>query len=150
MKEEANKEGRYELYETAEHRQVLRLDEKEWYVLEKDRKEDLIIRSDSNNEKKKTIQKGKYFLADFADEPEYNDLPHLFMEKGSGYTELILPNGLPSRTDDKKRMVRPGNRSAKPAKKGDKKRSRGSIAKEKDLLRTKIRNRSYRGGENPS
>ena len=50
-------------------------------------------------------QRGRFYLVDFKDDPEFRDMPHLFLQKGSRYRELLLPNGLPTRRDPQKRLV---------------------------------------------
>lgn len=113
MKGNVNKEGNYELFETTNGNELLVLNKNEWYALLSGNKGDIIVRSDSDHDKKKTLQKGRFFLANFADDPEFNDLPHLFMAKGSHYTEMILPNGLPTKSDRQKKLIRVKDRLAK-------------------------------------
>lgn len=106
MRGTVKKNGNYELFETTKGHQILTLDEKEWYALVEGQKGDIIVHSDSDHEKKKTLQKGEFYLADFKDDPEFRDMPHLFMEKGNQFTELILPNGLPTKSDHQRKLVR--------------------------------------------
>jgi hypothetical protein len=51
------------------------------------------------------VQQGKYFLVDFKDDPNFRDMPHLFLEKGERYQEFLLPSGLPTKLDPQKRLV---------------------------------------------
>lgn len=113
MRGKKKKHGHYELFETTKGHQILTLDEKEWFALVEGQEGDIIVHSDSDHEKSKTIQKGEFYLADFKDDPEFQDMPHLFMEKGSKYTELILPNGLPTKKDHQKKLVRTDEKIAK-------------------------------------
>lgn len=113
MRGKIKKEGDYELFETTHGHQILTLDEKEWFALVEGQQGDIMVHSDSDHEKGKTIQKGKYYLADFEDDPEFRDMPHLFMEKGSHYTELILPNGLPTTSDHQRKLVRTDEKISK-------------------------------------
>lgn len=39
---------------------------------------------------------------DFEEDPSFQDMPHLFIEKGAKYQELILPSGLPN---DKQQVI---------------------------------------------
>lgn len=106
MRGTVKKHGHYELIETTKGHQVLNLDNKEWYALVEGQQGGLVVHSDSDHEKKKTLQEGEFFLADFKDDPEFQDMPHLFLEQGSHYLELILPNGLPTKSDHQKKLIR--------------------------------------------
>lgn len=106
MRGKVKKHGEYELFETTHGHQILKLDQKEWYALVEGQQGDIIVHSDSDHEKRKTIQKGEFYLADFKDDPEFKDMPHLFMQEGEHYTELILPNGLPTKSDHQRKLVR--------------------------------------------
>ena len=77
------KHGHYELFETTKGHQILTLDESEWFAVVEGQKGDIIVHSDSDHERKKTLQKGEFYLADFEDDPEFQDMPHLFMQAGS-------------------------------------------------------------------
>ena len=105
MKKIQNK-GQYEIFETTKGHQILSLNDKEWYALVKGQKGDIIVHSDSDHKKKKTLQKGQFYLADFEDEPDFNDIPHLFLQKDKQYQELILPQGLPTKSDHQKKLIR--------------------------------------------
>lgn len=106
MRGKIKKQGHYELFETTKGHQILALDEKEWFALVEGQQGDIIVHSDSDHEKRKTLQKGKFYLADFRDDPEFSDMPHLFMQDGSYFTELILPNGLPTKSDHQRKLIR--------------------------------------------
>lgn len=99
-------EGRYDLFETTKGHQILSLNDEDWYALVEGEKGDIIVQSDSDHEKKKTLQEGRFYLADFEDDPDFNDVPHLFLQQGDQYQEFILPNGLPTRGDHQKKLIR--------------------------------------------
>lgn len=113
MRGKVKKQGKYELFETTKGHQILTLNENEWYALVEGQQGDIIVHSDSEHEKKRTIQKGEFYLADFEDDPEFKDMPHLFMEKGKKFAELILPNGLPTKSNYQKKLVRTDEKIAK-------------------------------------
>ena len=106
MKKTLKKQGHYELFETTKGHQILTLDEQDWFALIKTNQGELIVRSDSDHEKKKTLQEGDFYLADFHDDPDFNDVPHLFLQEENQYGELILPNGLPTSQDHQKKLIR--------------------------------------------
>lgn len=106
MRGKLKKNGNYELFETTKGHQILNLDDKEFYAIVEGQKGDIIVHSDSDHEKKKTLEKGHFYFADFEDDPEFRDLPHLFMESGGKYHEFVLPNGLPSKSNHQKKLVR--------------------------------------------
>jgi hypothetical protein len=106
MRGKLKKEGDYELFKTTEGHQILNIKDKDFYALVEGQKGDIIVHSDSDHKKDKTISKGKYFFAEFEDDPEFQDMPHLFLKDGNKYRELILPNGLPTKNDHQKKLVR--------------------------------------------
>lgn len=106
MRGDLKKEGKYDLFKTSHGHDILNLDDKKFYALVEGQKGDLIIHSDEDHKKQKSLSKGKYYLADFKDDPEFQDMIHLFMEDGSKFRELILPEGLPTKSDHQKKLVR--------------------------------------------
>lgn len=106
MKTSVQKQGTYELFETTKGHQILSLNGEEWYALVEGKKGDIIVHSDSDHERKKTQQQGNFYLADFNDDPDFNDLPHLFLQEDDQYLEFILPNGLPTKRDHQKKLIR--------------------------------------------
>lgn len=107
MRGKLQKHGHYELFKTTHGHQILNLDDKEWFAVVEGQRGDLMVHSDSDHEKEKTLGKGTFYLADFKDDPEFQDMPHLFMEKGDKFIEFILPNGLPTKSDHQKKLIRP-------------------------------------------
>lgn len=63
------------------------------------------VHSDADHQKDHTIQKGRFFVVQFQDDPKFKDMPHLFLQKGGRYQELMLPNDLPSENDPQKKIV---------------------------------------------
>ena len=106
MRGELKKEGKYELFETTHGHQILSLDNQDYYALVEGQQGDIIVHSDSDHKKDHTISKGKFFYADFNDDPEFKDMPHLFMEDGDQYRELVLPEGFPNESNHQKKLVR--------------------------------------------
>ncbi len=106
MRGKLKNEGKYELFKTTEGHEILNIEDKDFYALVEGQKGDIIVHSDSDHEKKKTISSGKYYFAEFDDDPEFQDMPHLFMEDGKKFRELILPNGFPTKSDHQKKLVR--------------------------------------------
>lgn len=107
MKGKLKKKGKYELFNTTENHQILSLDEKQFFALVKGQKGDIIVHSDSDHKKKKSVSEGKYYYADFKDDPEFKDMTHLFMEDNSKFREFILPEGFPTKQDPQKKIIRP-------------------------------------------
>src|SRR5680860_295609 len=97
MRGKLKKEGKYELFETTESHQILKLGSKDYYALVKGQKGDIIVHSDADHEKKKTISHGKFYYADFEDDPTFKDMAHLFMEDGAKFREILLPEGFPTK-----------------------------------------------------
>lgn len=106
MSRKFEKSGHFELFETSQGHEILKLNQYEYYALISGKKGDLMVLSDANHKKERAIRKGNFLLADFANDAEFQGMPHLFLAKGSDYEELILPNGLPSQTDYQKKLIR--------------------------------------------
>lgn len=67
------KEGDYELFQTAKGHQILTLDQKEWYAVVETSQGHLLVLSDADHEKQKTVDQGQYYLANFEDDPEFRE-----------------------------------------------------------------------------
>jgi hypothetical protein len=98
--------GRYELFETNHHHRILVLNQKEWFAWVEGQQGDILVLSDSDHQKVRTLQQGQFYLVDFRDDPKFKDMPHLFLQDGDRYQELMLPNGLPTEQDRQKRVVK--------------------------------------------
>jgi hypothetical protein len=110
MKNKVRKEGRYELFVTSKNHHILTLDNKEWFAIVKGQQGEIMVGSDSDHEKKKNLMQGKYLLVDFDDDPEFRDIPHLFLEKSGKFEEWILPNKLPSGKGEKVKIINTKNK----------------------------------------
>lgn len=106
MKGELKKEGEYELFKTSRGHQILYLKDLGYYALVKGKKGEIIVKSDSDHEKDKTLSQGKFYYADFEGDEEFQDTPHVFMEDGEEFSEIILPEGFPQEKDYQKKLVR--------------------------------------------
>lgn len=106
MRGTLKKNGHYELFETVNGHQILNLDNKEYYALIEGQQGDIIVHSSADHEKKQTQESGNFYLAEFKNDPEFQDIPHLFLESNKKYRELLLPNGLPTNKDHQKKLIR--------------------------------------------
>ncbi len=98
--------GHYELLETTQGHRILILNGQKWYAWVEGEKGEILVHSDSDHRKDHTIQEGDFYLAEFEDDPKFqNDNPHLFLQKGDDFQELIVPNGLPTEHDNQKKVV---------------------------------------------
>jgi hypothetical protein len=98
-------EGTYELFETIHHHQILVLNGRHWFALVPGQQGDILVRTDSDHIKDHTIQLGRFYLVEFAQDPKFKDMPHLFLEVDGHYEEWLLPTGLPTEQDPQKRVV---------------------------------------------
>ncbi len=106
--------GNYELFETTHGHRILVLNGERWYAWVEGQKGEILVLSDSDHEKDHTIQEGRFYLAEFQDDPEFrNNQPHLFLQKGDEFQEVIVPNGLPTGSDNQKKIVATGESVAK-------------------------------------
>lgn len=92
MNGELKTEGKYELFTTPDGKKVLNLDNQAYYEVNKD--EGSIASTDPDPDKQSSISTGKYYFADYKDESR------LFMEDGNQFTEIILPERLPTKRDE--------------------------------------------------
>lgn len=113
MRGKLKKEGNYELFKTTNGNDILNLDNDNFYALVEGQKGDIIVASDADHKKDKTLLKGKYYYADFDDDPEFQDMEHLFMEDGEKFSELILPEGMPTSGDHQKKLIRESKKLSK-------------------------------------
>lgn len=96
--------GRYELVEDEHGHRFLVLG-KRWYAWIEGQKSPILVRTGSEHRRERVLQRGRYLHVDFENDPKFRDLPHVFLEKGDKYRELLLPNGFPTRADPQKRLV---------------------------------------------
>lgn len=97
--------GRYELFETPRGHRILALDGTRWFAWVRGQQGEILVVSDADHVRERTLRAGEYYLVSFENDPDFSDVPHLFLEQGGRYLEVILPNGLPSDTDRQKRIV---------------------------------------------
>ena len=97
--------GRYTLFETPRQNRILVLGQDQWFAWVGGQQGDILVRSDREHERDRTLQEGEFYLVDFEGDPDFNDVPHLFLEKNGEFVEVILPNGLPTDADSQKRVV---------------------------------------------
>jgi hypothetical protein len=97
--------GRYTLFETPRQNRILVLGDDQWFAWVGGQQGEILVRSDAQHERDRTIQEGQYYLVDFEGDPSFTDVPHLFLERNGEFQEVILPNGLPTVGDTQKRVV---------------------------------------------
>jgi hypothetical protein len=99
------RQGRYTLFETPDRNKILALGNDLWFAWVGGQQGELLVRSDSDHERERTLQEGEYYLVHFENDPSFTDLPHLFLGSNGAFAEVILPNGLPTDDDIQKRVV---------------------------------------------
>ena len=97
--------GRYSLFETPRQNRILVLGQDQWFAWVGGQQGDILVRSDRDHEHDRTLQEGEFYLVEFENDPDFTDVPHLFLEKNGDFVEVILPNGLPTDADSQKRVV---------------------------------------------
>ncbi len=105
MPAEVRDQGGYELFETTGGHRILVLNGERWFAWVEGQQGEILVHSDSDHEKDHTIQEGKFYLLDFESDPNYQDNPHLFLQREDSFQELIVPNGLPTKQDHQKKVV---------------------------------------------
>jgi hypothetical protein len=97
--------GRYALLQDAHGHRFLVLNGRHWYVWIEGQKSPLLVRTGPGHDKLRAVRRGRFYLVDFEDDPNFRDMPHLFLQSGERYREFLLPNGLPDERDPQKRFV---------------------------------------------
>lgn len=97
--------GRYTLFATPRQNRILVLGKDQWFAWVGGQQGDILVRSNEDHERDRTIQEGEFYLVDFEGDPDFTDVPHLFLERAGEFVEVILPNGLPTDDDAQKRVV---------------------------------------------
>jgi hypothetical protein len=97
--------GRYALFATPRQNRILVLGKDQWFAWVGGQQGDILVRSNEEHERDRTIQEGEFYLVDFEGDPDFTDVPHLFLERNGEFVEVILPNGLPTDDDAQKRVV---------------------------------------------
>jgi hypothetical protein len=96
--------GEYELFEDGDGRRVLVLDGRDTFAwLDGDGTERLVRSQFDEHAKQRTLQNGEFYLVEF--DGAERGRPHLFLQKDDGFSELVLPDGLPSRERPEKSLV---------------------------------------------
>jgi hypothetical protein len=132
MKNKVKKEGKYELFSTTNKNTILSLEGTKWFAVAKGQRGDILVRSDSDHEKRKTLQKGKFYLVNFKDDPDFQDMPHLFLKKGAGkFEEWVLPRSLPTKKEKTVKLIKAGSVSASKLKNHLKNKAKGKPNKGK-------------------
>ncbi|MDP0500214.1 MAG: hypothetical protein Q7P63_08935 [Verrucomicrobiota bacterium JB022] len=115
MSVKIRKQGDYELFNTTHDHQILVLDEERYFAWVRGQQGEILVGSDSDHQKDDSCQRGRYFLVDFDDEEDFQDMPHLFLQDGKSYDSLVLPKGLPSKKGDRQKVIRNENDVGKKA-----------------------------------
>lgn len=105
MEKNLNEKGNYEIFKTTGDNEILRLGKSEIYAIVETNKGPILIKTDEDHQKQETIEKGIFYLVDFEEDPAFQDMPHLFIEKGTKYQELLLPSGFPDASRDRKKII---------------------------------------------
>jgi hypothetical protein len=82
------------------------LNDERWLAWVEGQQGEILVHSDSDHQKDHTIQEGQFYVAEFEDDPKFqNNQPHLFLQEGDRFRELIVPNGLPTEHDHQKKVI---------------------------------------------
>jgi len=105
MSATVQRHGRYTLFETPRSNRILVLGDNQWFAWVSGQQGEILVRSEDEHDRERTIQEGEFYLVDFEDDPDFTDVPHLFLSRNGDFQEVILPNGLPTDDDVQKRVV---------------------------------------------
>ena len=97
--------GQYTMFETPRENRILSLGTDLWFAWVTGDQGEILVRSNEDHERQRTLQEGEYYLVDFKNDESFTDVPHLFLERDGEFQEIILPNGLPTEGDSQKRVI---------------------------------------------
>lgn len=98
--------GFYELFESDYGRRILVLDGRRWFAWNaEDGEEKLYFTSQHKLEGYLKIREGNYLKTNVIDDPEYPDVPHIYLEHKDHYHEIIMEDGLPNSLDVEKKIL---------------------------------------------
>lgn len=100
------RKGNYETFKTTKGHKILVLDDKDYYAWVDTAQGHILIQSDADHQREKILNQGDYVFAIPHDEPTMReDMGHLELKEAEKYHTYILPNGLPDRKDEQKKIV---------------------------------------------
>lgn len=106
MSIDLKRKGNYESFETTHQHKILVLDNNDYYAWVDTSLGHLLVKSDPEHEKAKTLNQGEYILITPHDEPDMNDnIDHLELKENGKYHNYVLPNGLPTDEDKQKKII---------------------------------------------
>ena len=105
MPVEIRDQGQYELFETTHGHRILVLKGEHWFAWIEGQESPILVHSDSDHQRERTVRDGEFLVVDFHEDPEFKDMPHLFLQDGESFREYMIPNGLPTEQDHQKRVV---------------------------------------------
>lgn len=106
-------EGDYELFLTTNQNRILVLDGKKWAAWVEGQAGEILVETDEQHQKERTLEKGKFMMLDFEEDPTFKDMPHLFLEKNGAYREVMLPQGWPDAQNRQKKIINTEHEIAK-------------------------------------
>jgi len=118
MRGKVQNQGNFELLKSEEGRLLLLINsdiKKEKYFWDVSGDYEYLIQTEGVKEKSgdtafEVIRTGHFYLIDIIDDPEYPDLPHLYLQdQRNNYEDFILPDGLPDLLDTEQEIITTGN-----------------------------------------
>ena len=101
------KHGNYDLFETTHHHKILKLDNDEYFAWVETNQGEILVLSDSDHKKSKSLSNGEYILFTPRNEPDMNDnIDHLELQEGDHFRNYVLPQGLPSERDIRNKIIK--------------------------------------------
>lgn len=108
MRAEIKARGGYEFFETDHGHTMLSLDDGRRFVWLEGDEGEILAPIEEEPVRARTRHSGEFVVVDFAGDPEFRDMLHLFLELEGAYHEFMLPDGLPSGADLERRIIRTG------------------------------------------
>ncbi len=111
MSYELQQQGPYTLFHTPDGQRILTLDGSHYaltggyFTIAEGPQGELRALDDGDFEKEDILRQGMFKLVIFRNDPQFQNIPYLFLQKNHHYEEIFLPDGLPNTNDAPGRFI---------------------------------------------
>ena len=101
MAYDIERQGDYQILRTTEDRRVLVLDgqsyvmHRAYFTIAEGSQGELEAVNEADVDSLEVLRQGTYKVVVFCEDPQFQDIPYLFLEREGKYDELFIPRGLP-------------------------------------------------------
>ena len=105
------KQGQYEIFRTARRERVMVLDgdhfamEPSYFTISEGAQGEFVARNAEDFDRHEILREGRFMLVEFQDDPEFQDIPYVFLERDGKFDEIYIPQGLPDEEGRRRRYI---------------------------------------------